>query len=340
MRPILLTRTLPWLFGAALAVTGCAIEEAPDDSGADPGSILVTARDEADAPIIGASIAVDGVPRAERTPALVHRVAAGSRQVVVRYLGRLDDEVRIVVSGGDTAEVDAELNLPSADQLGRLTVASVPSGARLLLDGRDWMPDGSSLVAPASIDLPPGAYDVSVQLDGYATVAPILSRIQVAAGSALNLSFTLESTPTALAEGSLPPDFRLETVDGDTIRLTDLTGYPVLVNFWYADCQPCKDEFPGIEAVYEQYADRGFRVLGVNPMYPDTREDVRRIQENFNLTFHLLLDWDHSITAQDYRVSAFPRNVLVDRSGRIHALRNRVEEDELRTLVEELIDRP
>ena len=58
-------------------------------------------------------------------------------------------------------------------------------------------------------------------------------------------------------EGHPAPDFTLKTQAGDRVRLSDLRGQPVLVNFWASWCKPCEAEMPHIVAAYDSLRDRG-----------------------------------------------------------------------------------
>lgn len=66
-----------------------------------------------------------------------------------------------------------------------------------------------------------------------------------------------------LSEVSRPaPDFALPTLDGGTVRLSNYRGKVVLVNFWATWCEPCKEEMPELQAVYQQLRDHGFVIIG------------------------------------------------------------------------------
>ncbi len=321
---------------ALLCAFGCAIEELPG-GGAPHGTLFVATFDEADAPLPGGTVYIDGTPRTEPTPAYYHGVPEGSRQVVVKRFGFIPDTEAVEIIPGDTVALEATLRGIPEGRTGRLVINSQPGYARLLIDGRTHPEPETPLYTPLAIDLPWGLYRVSVHLAGHATTAPLLPRVALNAGDTLALSFTLEEREAALQAGGLPFDFTLETLQGDSVRLTDLTGYVVLLNFWYADCAPCLSEFPGIETVYQQYAPSDLRVLAVNPMFPDDREEVARIRDALGLTFKLLLDWGRHVTAELYRVNIFPRNVLIDRSGTIRAVMQAVEVEELEGLIEPLL---
>ena len=60
------------------------------------------------------------------------------------------------------------------------------------------------------------------------------------------------------------PDFTLSTLSGAPIRLSELRGKVVLLNFWATWCVPCRTEMPSLEALYQRYKDRGLEVLAIN----------------------------------------------------------------------------
>lgn len=118
--------------------------------------------------------------------------------------------------------------------------------------------------------------------------------------------------------GQPAPDFALKTPDGQTIRLSDLKGRPVLVNFWATWCAPCAIEMPALEETYRKYKDQGLVVLGVNQA--ETPDKVSQYMRERGLTFPTVLDTDTS-TAQLYRVTGYPTTWIIDRQGNLQQLR-------------------
>src|SRR5712692_3211927 len=71
-------------------------------------------------------------------------------------------------------------------------------------------------------------------------------------------------SPSPRAASFPAPDFTVPTLSGTSIRLSDLQGKVVLLNFWATWCVPCRTEMPTLEALYHRYKDRGLEVLAVN----------------------------------------------------------------------------
>lgn len=113
-------------------------------------------------------------------------------------------------------------------------------------------------------------------------------------------------------KGFAAPDFTLETLDGQTITLSDLQGQVLLINFWASWCLPCREEMPAIQQVYEQYRDQGFVVLAVN--LQEKNAQVAAFTEQLELTFPILMDRDGDVFDR-YRVMALPSTFFVDRAG-------------------------
>jgi peroxiredoxin len=95
-------------------------------------------------------------------------------------------------------------------------------------------------------------------------------------------------TAPAARLGSPAPDFTLQTVDGTPLRLSDLKGKPVFMNFWATWCVPCREEMPAMQALYEQYRDRGLVILAVNMEEDEAR--VRRWVDQGGFTYTFVLD--------------------------------------------------
>ena len=118
--------------------------------------------------------------------------------------------------------------------------------------------------------------------------------------------------PTGLAEGNRAPDFRLTTVDGETLQLSDLRGNIVLLNFWGTWCGPCRREMPEFQKAYEDRQDQGFEILAV--AFNDTEAAIKDFRDEFGLTFLLALD-DSGEVNNTYAVQTRPSTYVIDRDG-------------------------
>ena len=115
-------------------------------------------------------------------------------------------------------------------------------------------------------------------------------------------------------EGFLAPDFTLQTVEGQTITLSELRGQAVLVNLWATWCPPCKAEMPAIQKMYEEYKDRGFVVLALDMTYQDSPSAVSPFIQEYGLTFPVLLDETGNV-AEKYELRSLPSSFFIDRNG-------------------------
>ena len=118
--------------------------------------------------------------------------------------------------------------------------------------------------------------------------------------------------------GGTPPDFALEDLDGDVVRLSDHLGEDVvLINFWATWCGPCAGELPHLQRLYEAYEDEGFVVLGIAIDGPESIAEVAPMAHRYGLTFPVLLDDETRVVGLLNPRRAAPYNVLIDRKGRI-----------------------
>lgn len=113
--------------------------------------------------------------------------------------------------------------------------------------------------------------------------------------------------------GTRPPDFSF-THNGQTLRLSELRGKVVVLNFWATWCPPCVDEMPSLEALHREIADEGGMVLGVS-----VDEDAQAFEEflqRFQITFPNHRDPTRQLAAE-YGTVMFPETYIIDKNGRI-----------------------
>lgn len=119
------------------------------------------------------------------------------------------------------------------------------------------------------------------------------------------------------AAGDLAPDYSARAVgSGDAVSLRDLRGEVVVLNTWATWCEPCRDEMPDFERLYQRHRSDGLRVVGVNIDEGRVDGKVSDYVEANGLTFDIWRDGANRF-AKDFRVLGPPETFLIDRDGRI-----------------------
>lgn len=137
--------------------------------------------------------------------------------------------------------------------------------------------------------------------------------------TASSASQTTSGVVPSPREGFSAPDFTLETLEGETITLSDLRGQVVIVNLWASWCPPCRAEMPAIEQIYQSYKAQGLEVLAVNTTYQDSEKAAAQFAQDFGLTFPILLDRDGAVS-RSYQLQVLPTTYFIDRQGIIRAV--------------------
>jgi cytochrome c biogenesis protein CcmG/thiol:disulfide interchange protein DsbE len=134
----------------------------------------------------------------------------------------------------------------------------------------------------------------------------------------LLLSFGLRHDPTVLKPvliGKRAPEFSLPTLDGTrTLKLSDLRGQVVVVNFWASWCLDCRVEHPALEAAWHRYRDQGVVFVGIS--FNDGTSAARAYAREMGGDWPLLLD-PSSSAALGFGVSGVPETFVISRDGQI-----------------------
>jgi peroxiredoxin len=114
--------------------------------------------------------------------------------------------------------------------------------------------------------------------------------------------------------GAAAPDFSLEDVSGRTVKLSDLRGKPVFVNFWASWCWPCREELPDIQRLFE--AKQGaVNIITVNLTSTEVSADeVRRFVKDSGFTMPVLLDTGGEV-GEEYQIRSLPLSLYLDDKG-------------------------
>jgi thiol-disulfide isomerase/thioredoxin len=128
-------------------------------------------------------------------------------------------------------------------------------------------------------------------------------------------------------------NFKLTTLDGKTVFLSDYAGKVILVSIWAPWCGPCKKEAPGFVNLYKEYKNKGFEILGVAAQTNES--DVRSFIEEYKTPWPVGINDE---VAKNYGTYGLPDNYLFKTDGSLmkHFV-GFTQENVLKPLVEEAI---
>lgn len=127
----------------------------------------------------------------------------------------------------------------------------------------------------------------------------------------------LPDVKIAAEEGALAPDFLLEELDGGEVRLSDLRGEPVVINFWATWCAPCRKEMPQFVQAYDAYKDQGLEIVAVN--LQEGKSIASEFAGDYGMEFTVAVDRDGEI-GDLYRLLGLPTTYFIGRDGVIRTV--------------------
>lgn len=117
------------------------------------------------------------------------------------------------------------------------------------------------------------------------------------------------------------PDFTVLDKDGNTVRLSEKFGKPIVINFWATWCPPCKQELPDFDKLCKEYGDRVvFMMVNLTDGYRDTVDGTKRFVSGKGYTFPVYFDTKDN-AASAYNVSSIPQTTFIDAKGNIYTTR-------------------
>ncbi len=153
--------------------------------------------------------------------------------------------------------------------------------------------------------------------------ALVVAAVAVACGSDTPTQvggIPLEERPTATTGGepgdvmradNAAPSFVAETFHHGTYDLDATVGRPVLINFWFPSCPPCRAELPDLQAAYEEYGD-DIDFLGVQQTSVDTVQEGIDFLADLGITYPNFGDEDVQVQLS-YQILSFPTTVFLNR---------------------------
>ncbi|MBV1758168.1 MAG: TlpA family protein disulfide reductase [Dethiosulfatibacter sp.] len=132
------------------------------------------------------------------------------------------------------------------------------------------------------------------------------------------------------------PEFELEDLDGNIVRLVDLKGKNVLLNFWATWCPFCVDEMPDLQLLHEKYMDDDFIVLAINVQ--ETAEKASSYLEEAGIDLPVLLDKDSRIAAL-YGANSIPLTIGINKDGvAVTGYRGKMTIEQMETMYNMLVE--
>ncbi len=131
------------------------------------------------------------------------------------------------------------------------------------------------------------------------------------------LAADIPGPPTSKMIGQMRPGFEIADTDGQLKNVSEWDGQVLLINFWATWCPPCKKEMPAFIELQEQYAEQGFKVIGIAL---DDLQSVQDFADTIGVNYPLLVaEYDGIDLSRNYgnHVGALPFSAFVDRQGKI-----------------------
>jgi cytochrome c-type biogenesis protein len=122
--------------------------------------------------------------------------------------------------------------------------------------------------------------------------------------------------PAAPGNAAFPsaPDFTLSRLEGQPLKLSELRGRVVMLNFWATWCGPCRAEIPELNAMQRDLKEQGLTVVGVS--WDDTAEGVKEFQQELPQDYTILLGGEE-VQSLFGGIPSLPTTYIIDRDGRI-----------------------
>jgi len=124
-----------------------------------------------------------------------------------------------------------------------------------------------------------------------------------------------QGPPVAQLKGGAAPDFTLQTLDGNTVHLSDYRGKAVLLNFWATWCGPCKIEMPWFVELQKQYGAAGLQILGV-AMDDASPGEIAKFAKDLGVNYPVLIGKEAVGDAYG-GVDYLPESFFIDRNGKV-----------------------
>ncbi|MBK1811510.1 TlpA family protein disulfide reductase [Clostridium sp. YIM B02505] len=109
-------------------------------------------------------------------------------------------------------------------------------------------------------------------------------------------------------------DFKLKTLEGTEISLSDFKGKKVFLNFWATWCPPCREEMPELEKLYQESKDSDLVIITIN--LGEDASTIKSFMDKNKYNFTVALDLDQDVTTK-YSIVSIPTSIFIDSEGNL-----------------------
>jgi peroxiredoxin len=122
----------------------------------------------------------------------------------------------------------------------------------------------------------------------------------------------------AQAGSTTPPDFSATDITGQSVKLSDLKGKVVLLDFWATWCPPCRVEVPNLLEIYRQFKNKNFVLISIS-LDRDISLARQFVKEKEMNWLHIIDRESSSNIASLYEIEYIPATFIIDGKGKIVA---------------------
>jgi cytochrome c biogenesis protein CcmG, thiol:disulfide interchange protein DsbE len=140
------------------------------------------------------------------------------------------------------------------------------------------------------------------------------SKKQLGLALALALASLWAIEAKAVGDGTVAPEIALKDLSGKPVKLAELKGKVVLVDFWASWCAPCREELPVLDALYKKYKDKGLVIIGVG--LDRDADKLTKFLRGVSLSFPVVHDPAGAV-ANKYEPPKMPSSYVIDKRGLI-----------------------
>ncbi len=132
--------------------------------------------------------------------------------------------------------------------------------------------------------------------------------------TALLVTSFISAVGFAKIKADSAPDFVLKSDSGKNVRLSELKGRVVMLNFWATWCGPCTEEIPYLNELHESLDPYDFELLGIN--LDEDQSKAMFLAKKLDVNFPVLFDTEKEVS-RSFDIKAMPTTIIIDRSGKV-----------------------